>query len=290
MTMVVPLGWQVLDANGNPYAGAKAYTYLTGTSTPQATYSDSGLTTPHANPVVADAAGRFPAIYGPTTNDYKLVLKTSADVTIETYDPVQMTGTPGAGTIGTAQLDGDAVTNAKLANMAANRVKGRATTGTGDPEDLTITQVLDMTGGTARGALPMRGASSWGALTAGTAGYGLVAGGAGADFAWANNAVRAHCAFTGTGTPAFRGTPYNVASITDNGAGDYTLNFTVALPSVNYTPLPGCSVVSGASATFCNFADPLTTSCRVLAVQMTSGSSTLAGGDPGIVSFAAFGG
>jgi hypothetical protein len=35
----------------------------------------------------------------------------------------------------------DAVTNGKMANMAVNTIKGRITTGTGDPEDLTATQV-----------------------------------------------------------------------------------------------------------------------------------------------------
>jgi hypothetical protein len=37
-----------------------------------------------------------------------------------------------------AALPNDSVTNAKLANMATARVKGRATAGTGDPEDLVI--------------------------------------------------------------------------------------------------------------------------------------------------------
>jgi hypothetical protein len=39
--------------------------------------------------------------------------------------------------------------------------------------------------------------------------------------------------FNGTGTPAIRGS-YNVSSITDNGTGDYTINFTNALADVNY--------------------------------------------------------
>lgn len=38
----------------------------------------------------------------------------------------------------------DAVTNAKLANMATARIKGRTTSGTGDPEDLTAAQVRTM--------------------------------------------------------------------------------------------------------------------------------------------------
>ena len=45
--------------------------------------------------------------------------------------------------------------------------------------------------------------------------------------------VRAWVNFNGTGTPAIRAA-YNVASITDNGTGDYTINFTTALPDANY--------------------------------------------------------
>jgi hypothetical protein len=39
--------------------------------------------------------------------------------------------------------------------------------------------------------------------------------------------------FNGTGTVAIRSS-YNVSSITDNGTGDYTVNFTTALSDVNY--------------------------------------------------------
>ena len=39
--------------------------------------------------------------------------------------------------------------------------------------------------------------------------------------------------FNGTGTVAIRAS-YNVSSITDNGVGDYTVNFTTALVDVNY--------------------------------------------------------
>jgi hypothetical protein len=48
------------------------------------------------------------------------------------------------------------------------------------------------------------------------------------------NAVKAWVNFNGTGTPAIRAA-YNVASITDNGTGDYTVNFTTALPDANYS-------------------------------------------------------
>ena len=44
---------------------------------------------------------------------------------------------------------------------------------------------------------------------------------------------RAWVNFNGTGTVAIRAS-YNVSSITDNGTGDYTVNFTNALADANY--------------------------------------------------------
>lgn len=46
-------------------------------------------------------------------------------------------------------------------------------------------------------------------------------------------ACRAWVNFNGTGTVAIRASG-NVSSITDNGAGKYTLNFTTAMPNTNY--------------------------------------------------------
>lgn len=47
-------------------------------------------------------------------------------------------------------------------------------------------------------------------------------------------ACKAWVNFNGTGTVAIRAA-YNVTSITDNGTGDYTLNFTTALSDANYS-------------------------------------------------------
>lgn len=44
---------------------------------------------------------------------------------------------------------------------------------------------------------------------------------------------RAWVNFNGTGTVAIRAS-FNVSSITDNGTGDYTVNFTTALSDANY--------------------------------------------------------
>jgi hypothetical protein len=46
--------------------------------------------------------------------------------------------------------------------------------------------------------------------------------------------ARAWVNFNGTGTVAIRGSG-NVTSITDNGTGDYTVNFTTAMADANYS-------------------------------------------------------
>ena len=45
---------------------------------------------------------------------------------------------------------------------------------------------------------------------------------------------RAWVNFDGTGTVAIRQS-FNVSSITDNGVGNYTVNFTTAMPDANYS-------------------------------------------------------
>ena len=47
-------------------------------------------------------------------------------------------------------------------------------------------------------------------------------------------ACKAWVNFNGTGTVAIRGA-FNVSSVTDNGTGNYTVNFTTAMPDVNYS-------------------------------------------------------
>ncbi len=55
-----------------------------------------------------------------------------------------------------------------------------------------------------------------------------------------NYKCRAWVNFNGTGTVAIRASG-NVSSITDNGTGDYTVNFTAAFADVNYAPSITCS-------------------------------------------------
>jgi hypothetical protein len=80
--------------------------------------------------------------------------------------------------------------------------------------------------------------------------------------------------FNGTGTVAIRAS-YNVSSITDNGTGDYTVNFTNALPDANYSfNLNATRSSLGTANDAISFlgATPTTTALRI---STTTGSGTL---------------
>jgi hypothetical protein len=58
--------------------------------------------------------------------------------------------------------------------------------------------------------------------------------------------------FNGTGTVAIRASG-NVSSITDNGTGDYTVNFTVAMVDTNYCVVVSSQAAAGAATTIYPF-------------------------------------
>ena len=91
------VGWQFFDNNGDPLTGGKIYTYLAGTTTPQATYTSATGVSAHTNPIILDSAGRVPGgeIWLTASTLYKFVLKTSDDTTIATYDNVASSGAAG---------------------------------------------------------------------------------------------------------------------------------------------------------------------------------------------------
>lgn len=78
---------QALDTAANVLAGATLSFSLTGTSTATNAYADKNLTIPLANPLSADAAGNFVSIFLDPTITYRVVLKSSAGVTLKTWDP-----------------------------------------------------------------------------------------------------------------------------------------------------------------------------------------------------------
>lgn len=77
---------QDVNANSVVQSGSKFYVYENETTTLKTLYSDrDGLVT-RANPVVADAAGRFDIAYVAATDLMTLTWKTSADVLIDSWD------------------------------------------------------------------------------------------------------------------------------------------------------------------------------------------------------------
>jgi hypothetical protein len=70
----------------SPAVGYKLHTYVSGTSTPLATYSDFALAVPNMNPVTLDTRGEASVFLG--TGTYTLVLKSDTGTTIWTRDGI----------------------------------------------------------------------------------------------------------------------------------------------------------------------------------------------------------
>jgi len=99
--------------------------------------------------------------------------------------------------------------------------------------------------------------------------------------------------FNGTGTVAIRSS-YNVSSITDNGTGDYTVNFATALADANYSPIITIQRGDGAGANpgyGCIYATAANayTSITTSSVRITTTSSSTAAQDMPYVGVSIFG-
>jgi hypothetical protein len=82
---------------------------------------------------------------------------------------------------------------------------------------------------------------------------------------------RAWVNFNGTGTPAIRASG-NVSSITDNGTGDYTVNFTTAMADANYCYVATGNNITGIGNSIFGMATFTSSSIRLLS---TDDASTL---------------
>lgn len=94
-------GFQFFNNDGLPLNAGKIFTYQAGSTTPLATYTDSSGLIANTNPIILGTDGRPPStIWLLDGFFYKFVLKTSADVTIQTYDNLYgiVSATPPAAT------------------------------------------------------------------------------------------------------------------------------------------------------------------------------------------------
>ena len=95
--------------------------------------------------------------------------------------------------------------------------------------------------------------------------------------------------FNGTGTVAIRSS-YNVSSITDNGVGDNTVNFTTALSDANYaTLMTQQRTANGATVTFPNISVTTAPTTSAVRVGNDGSGATSTSADPAIFCVAIFG-
>ncbi len=78
---------QFFDNDGDPLAGGQLFSFIAGTTTPKATFTDFGGLTPNANPTILDSAGRADIWLG-TDTLYKLRLLDSVSVQIWEIDNI----------------------------------------------------------------------------------------------------------------------------------------------------------------------------------------------------------
>lgn len=103
--------------------------------------------------------------------------------------------------------------------------------------------------------------------------------------------ARAWVNFNGTGTVAIRASG-NVSSITDNGTGDYTVNFTTAMPDANFSVQGSAGIdeiLSGDSGRLFSeygMASRTTSACRVCTAYVFQGVDTTIAADSSVVSVA----
>lgn len=139
---------QFFDANGNPLAGGKLYTYASGTTTPQTTYTSATGITANTNPVILDSRGE--ANVWMSASLYTLVLRTATDVLVWTVDglngPDQATlallaGSGGSALIGYSPGGTGSVTTTVQAKLRQTvSVKDYGAVGDGTTDDTTAIQ------------------------------------------------------------------------------------------------------------------------------------------------------
>lgn len=201
--------------------------------------------------------------------------------------------TLGLGTIATQDADDVDISGGTIAGVTVTTATITSPTITGG----TITGMTDITvadGGTGASSITANsvilgngtGALNGNLVAPGTSGQALVSNGtiwaAGSPAALStasgsapSYSARAWVNFNGSGTVAIRASG-NVTSITDNGTGDYTINFTTALPDTNYCAM-GSVGDDGKASPNCNFGhsgdDPVLATTSVDFYTITGGST-----------------
>lgn len=137
VTLVPAPKVQWLDLNGDPLAAGHVHTYISGTTTNQATYTDSTGAVANANPVVLDSAGRA-EIWLDDSLVYTLALHDSSEALVWSVDGVS------AGDLETALVIGTtAVTFSSTPTFDSSTASYFSITLTGNVTSSTISNASD---------------------------------------------------------------------------------------------------------------------------------------------------
>jgi hypothetical protein len=148
-------GFQFFNNDGLPLNAGKIFTYQAGSTTPLTTYTDSSGLIANTNPIILGTDGRPPSTIWLTQGFfYKFVLKTSADVTIQTYDNLYgiIGATPPSAT--PIPSGGIFLWSGSIGSIPAGYVLCNGTNGTPDLRDRFVvgagsTYAVNSTGGSA---------------------------------------------------------------------------------------------------------------------------------------------
>lgn len=180
--------FRVVDNNNLPLASGKVYFCETGTTTPQATYSDPALgsANTNTNPVILDARGEA-WVFVPNDAVYTVVVKTAADALVWTKDDIKPVSALDSFVIGTdvklvgasgrLKIEEDTTTNlagVTLLDIVIGTGGQKIVTCTGSPEGAVTAPVgsmaLRVDGGTLNTTLYLKitgtGNTGWSAMTA----------------------------------------------------------------------------------------------------------------------------
>jgi hypothetical protein len=167
----------------------------------------------------------------------------------------------------TGNLTGDVtgnVTGDVTGNVTGNA--GTVTNGVYTTGNQTIAGDKTFTGSIATGSITATGAISASGNVTASGGTVTIGSSALAPTGSAPSyTARAWVNFNGTGTVAIRSSG-NVSSITDNGVGIYTVNFTTAMPDANYSASISVGTSGAGSGYCCTYAAPTTTTYRLVGI------------------------
>ncbi|WP_166167864.1 hypothetical protein [Acinetobacter sp. SA01] len=255
-TLATNVSFQCFGPDGKPLAGGKVYSYAAGTTTNKATYTTMAGTVANPNPITLDQNGKAKIFLG--DGAYRLRILDSNDALVDDIDQIsryvtqseftsfQQTVNDGVAQLTEVREQIDVYVNASIGDQKgfANGIAPLNENVKVDPiylPTLPNTAIPKATE-TALGVVELAtqdevntGTDDERAVTpkkllAGVKNHLNATGNA------PTYACRAWVNFNGTGTPTIRASG-NVSSITDNGVGQYTINFTTAMQDVNYAPL-----------------------------------------------------